>query len=51
LKYVPSKWRKRGDIEGNVLRSLRRISESKKEEVIEGDRSKLTNKDLHRLLI
>jgi hypothetical protein len=25
------------DIEGNVLRSLKRISESKKKEVIEGD--------------
>jgi hypothetical protein len=37
LKCLPSKWRKRGDVEENVLRFLRGIFESKKEEVIEGD--------------
>jgi hypothetical protein len=51
LKCVTSKWRKRGDVEENVLRFLRGLFESKKEEVIGGDCSKLTNKFLHRLLI
>jgi len=37
LKCAPSKCRKREDVEENVLRLLREIFESKKEEVIEGD--------------
>jgi hypothetical protein len=51
LKYVPSKWRKRGDVEENVLRFLRGIFKSKTGEVIEGDCSKPINKVLYRLFI
>jgi hypothetical protein len=38
LKCASSKCRKREDVEENVLRFLRGIFESKKEELIEGDK-------------
>jgi len=37
LKFLPSKWRKRGDVKENRTRFLGGIFESKTEEEIAGD--------------